>query len=241
MHLDLMMEAPLHHLLKVMDSQDIEKGLLILNLPEERRAFDKELVLYINNMDRLWVGCGLNIHDKTSFNDFETYLSKGINAKIKIHPHLFCITEEDIPLVIDSLTKYDTQIIVDSLYYGKEIEYHNGIKMGVAMARAYPNRKVVMAHSGSLDFLKCMMATRYMPNVYYDYSFIQNYFNKTSLRLDMVDFLRRTPNRIMFGSDCPSFSIANAKGAFYSIIQESGISQSQIEDVFYNNVLKVYD
>ena len=142
--------------------------------------------------------------------------------------------------MVDSVAQYDTQIIIDTLYYGHEIEYHNGIELGVALARRYPERNIVMAHCGSVEFLKCMMATRYLSNVYYDYSFIQTFFQNTSLRLDMVDFLRRTANRIMFGSDFPSFQLDNALSNMKSLANEARLSNEQIEIVMGLNAERIY-
>ena len=97
-----------------------------------------------------------------------------------------------------------------------------------------------MAHSGSIQFLKCMMATRYLPNVYYDYSFIQSFFQHTSLRLDMVDFLKRTPNRIMFGSDYPSFPIDSCLDNFMSLFEESGLDREKLGGLLSGNAEIVY-
>ena len=142
--------------------------------------------------------------------------------------------------MVASIAPYDTQIIVDSLFYGSEIEYHNGIETGLAIALRYPERKVIMAHSGSIDFLRCMMATRYLPNVFYDYSFIQSFFPHTSLRLDMVDFLGRTANRIMFGSDYPSFNIEKCVQDFSSLCDEAGLNDELRSKLFKLNAIAVY-
>lgn len=239
-HLNLKTDSPLENLIGQMDANQVERVMLILNNASERKAFQDEINLYRNNKDRFWIASGLNIHEEESVKGIEVLLGQGINTCIKVHPHMFGLTKEEIPQVIDALAAYTTPVIVDSLYYGKEIEYHNGVEYGVAIGRAFPERKVVIAHSGSLDFLKCMMATRYMPNVFYDYSFTQTFFNRTSLRLDMVDFLRRTTNKIMWGSDFPSFAIDRAINDFMSIVDEAGITPEQLNDVVYNNAIKVY-
>lgn len=239
-HLKPSDEAPVSNLLHQMDANGIEKAMLILNVKEEYDAFQKDIASYNAYRDRFWIAMGLNIHDSHSIRQTDSFINKGIGSCIKIHPHLFSLTKQEIPEVIEAISPYNTPVIVDALYYGQEIEYHNGLEYGVAIGKAYPTRNVVIAHSGSLDFLKCMMATRYMSNVFYDYSFIQSFFNKTSLRLDMVDFLRRTTNKIMWGSDAPSFEIKKALDDFLSIAEESQISEEQKCDVLYNNAIKIY-
>lgn len=239
-HLKPSDKAPVSSLLRQLDTYGIEKAMLILNVEEEYDALIKDIVSFKASCDRFWIAVGINIHDENSFARFDELRQLGIEPKVKIHPHLFKIRREEIGDVVKSVEPYDTQIIVDSLYYGEEIEYHNGVEVGLAIARQYPNRKVVMAHSGSVEFLKCMMLTRYLPNVYYDYSFIQTFFQNTSLRLDMVNFLSRTANRIMFGSDYPSFSIESALDNMKSLVEEAGLKDKQIEMVFAQNASKVY-
>lgn len=102
------------------------------------------------------------------------------------------------------------------------------------------NRNSIVAHSESLDFLKCMMSCRSMPHVLFDYSFIQSFFNQTSLRFDMVNFLKRTSNRIMFGSDRPSFNLKNTIDDMLSIATEAALSDTQLDDVLYGNAVKTY-
>ena len=239
-HLNPSDDAAVSCLLHRMDSNNIEKAMLILNIQEEYDAFNKDIASYSANKNRFWVAAGLNIHKQSSIELTERFIKEGIASCIKIHPHLFCLTKDDIPTVIEALSNYETPVIIDALYYGQEIEYHNGVEFSVSIGRAYPDRNVVVAHAGSLDFLKCMMATRYMKNIFYDYSFIQSFFNRTSLRLDMVDFLRRTTNKIMWGSDAPSLSIEKALNDFLSIAKEAEISENQKVDVLYNNAIKVY-
>ena len=97
-----------------------------------------------------------------------------------------------------------------------------------------------MAHSGSVEFLKCMMATRYLPNVYYDYSFIQTFFQHTSLRIDMVDFLHRTADRIMFGSDYPSFQLDSVVNSMTFLANEAGLTNEQKQMIFGLNAERVF-
>lgn len=239
-HLNLKDASPVAGLLHQMDKHGIGKAMLILNVKEEYDAFINDINSYKSNQDRFWIACGINIHDNSSFGRFDNLCQRGMEPKIKIHPRLFKIKKEEIDRVVYSIAQYDTQIIIDTLYYGHEIEYHNGIETGVAIALRYPERNVVMAHSGSVEFLKCMMATRYLPNVYYDYSFIQTFFQHTSLRIDMVDFLRRTADRIMFGSDYPSFQLDSVVNSMTFLANEAGLTNEQKQKVFGLNAERVF-
>lgn len=241
-HINLKTENPLQDLLIEMDENNVERSLLILNMPEERSAFLKEYELYRENRERIALSYGFDIHNSVSKVDLDKILElDGGKITIKIHPKLFGIVREEIPQVIEAVREYvGLPIMVDALYYAEDIEHHIGVELAVSLAREFNDRKIIVAHSGSLDFLKCMMACRYLPYVYFDYSFIQSFFNHTSLRLDMVDFLSRTSNRIMFGSDRPSFSLGKSIADFLDIAKESRISSAQLEDVLYNNASKLY-
>lgn len=239
-HPNLKDDFPVSSLLHQMDKKGIVKAMLILNVKEEYDAFLRDVNSFKFNQDRFWIACGINIHDKFSFSRFDELCQRGLEPKVKIHPRIFKIKKEDVKTVVDSIAQYNTQIIIDTLYYGHEIEFHNGIEIGVAIALRYPERNVVMAHSGSVEFLKCMMATRYLPNVFYDYSFIQTFFQNTSLRLDMIDFIRRTANRIMFGSDYPSFQFNNALSSIISLANEAGLNEEQITMVMGKNAENIY-
>lgn len=241
-HLNLKSEAPLNDFLAEMDSCNVERSLLILNIAEEREAFIKEYETYLSNNDRFALSCGLDINNSESKNDLDKILDKtGKQVVIKIHPKLFRIEYRDIQKVVESVSEYNNlPIMVDSLYYGEDIEHHIGVELSVALAREYRDRNIIVAHSGSVDFLKCMMACRYMPHVSFDYSFIQSFFSKTSLRLDMVNFLKRTSNRIMFGSDRPSFNMKQTINDMLSIAKEADLTDIQLDDVMYGNALKMY-
>ena len=241
LHLNIKDSTPLQSLLQEMKKERIEKGVLILNIPEERDAFFQDFSFYEQNKERLFILIGINVHDDSSCKDFEKLSNLGCKVGIKIHPHLFKLDLSDIQWYIDYLKHApNVPVMIDTLYYGAEIEHHIGVEFGVKLARHFSDRKFIMAHSGSLDFLKCMMATRYLDYVYYDYSFIQSFFKNTSLRIDMVDFLKRTSFRIMYGSDYPSFKMADCKNDFEALIKEAGLSEKQERDVLYNNALEVY-
>ncbi len=241
LHLDLKERDPLCSLLAKMDEESIDKGVLILNMPDERRAFLDNFRLYSHNKERFVILAGINSHDESSVKEFIQLIDLGCSPGIKIHPRLFNLTLDDISWYIDFCEQFPKMpIMIDSLFYGEMIEHHIGVEYGVFLARHFKDRNIIMAHSGSLDFLKCMMATRYLDNVYYDYSFIQSFFKNTSLRMDMVDFLKRTSFRIMYGSDFPSFKLSECRNDFLCLIKEASLNEKQIRDVFYNNALEVY-
>lgn len=245
LHLNLKSDSPMKDLLDEMAATGVSKALLILNLPSEVDAVLLEQTMYQQNADKFELAVGVNIHEENPRELFDRVRKiKNVSVEmicLKVHPCLFNLIKQDTKEVLSVLSTFgNNSIIVDSLYYGSNIENHIGVELGLAIAKSYPQRKVIMAHSGSLDFLKCMMLTRYLPNVFYDYSFTQSFFKNTHLRMDLIDFLRRTPNRVMWGSDRPSFKESITLEDFISLAKEANLLEDQIQDVLYNNAENVY-
>ena len=88
--------------------------------------------------------------------------------------------------------------------------------------------------------LECQMLTRWIPNIAYDLSLSSSYLIGTSIRFDMVNLIRYTSNRIMFGSDYPSISFMSAIQNFKTLCEESEVDQLQIASMFYDNANSLY-
>ena len=108
------------------------------------------------------------------------------------------------------------------------------------VAKKNPNKRIILAHTGSTRLLECCAFTRKIPNIFYDLSFVSTYFNHTSVRIDMINYLKYTSDRMMFGSDYPSFNIAGAKQALIEICEEAMLGEKQIDNVFSKTASKVY-
>lgn len=88
--------------------------------------------------------------------------------------------------------------------------------------------------------LKTFLLTRPLKNIYYDYSLTCNYLEGTSVHQDLINGLRNTNDRIMFGTDFPDFRFEEAIRATRKLCFEAGLNKEQEENVFYYNALGIY-
>lgn len=241
LHLDLNQEAPLSALLTQLDRNDIYRGVLILNTYVEQLIFKQEIEIY--NENRLRVAFGLSPHDNQSIDSYSDICgSINHNQIMKIHPRIMKVTKNDfleISHLIENLGM--STIVIDTLVYGPAYEYNVGIELGVYLAEKFPKCNIVLAHAGSTRMLECMMMTRWIENIYYDISFVNPYFIDTSVGIDMKYLLKRTANKVMFGSDFPSFSMEKAKTSLLGLCYEVALSTEEIEKILYGNASLVYD
>jgi predicted TIM-barrel fold metal-dependent hydrolase len=97
-----------------------------------------------------------------------------------------------------------------------------------------------MAHSGGIHLLQTMLYTRSVKNIFYDISFTCNYLYTTSVKQDMVHFLKYTANRVMFGSDYPDFTVHEAAKTVLELAGLAFLSEDQKERIFYQNAADMY-
>lgn len=244
LHIDVRLENPVRQLLSEIDNEKINNGVLIVNTDEECRCILKEKELLISN-SRIKLVAGLNIHSDNPYNILNSLSDFNSLCGIKLHPILYSYTKVDFEQILDSISRIEDNkqikvIVIDTLFNNEHIENHVGIELGIIVAKKNPNRRIILAHTGSTRLLECCAFTRKIPNIFYDLSFVSTYFNHTSVRIDMINYLKYTSDRMMFGSDYPSFNIAGAKQALIEICEEAMLGEKQIDNVFSKTASKVY-
>ena len=187
----------------------------------------------------------MNFHWSNPREIYDKINNIGKCVSIKIHPLLYNCIAEDTDSIVDTIKLFNEKeiknVVIDTLFNDEYIDNHIGIELGIRIAREFPSLSVILAHSGSTRLLECMAFTRNIRNIYYDLSFVSTYFNNTSLRYDMINYLKYTSDRMMFGSDYPSFSIQKALESLYDLCQEAQLSEEQIDNVFDNTGRIVYN
>ena len=240
LHMDIKQNKPLEALLREMDRGAVDRGVLILNTREEKTAFINDFSTF--NENRLRVAFGINPHDEHSINYYsEVREIIRFNRIAKIHPRFMQITRGDFKEIKRLLDRFDmSTIIIDTLVYGPRYEYNTGIELGIYLAEQNPQRNVILAHAGSTRMLECIMMTRWLENIYYDLSFVNPYFLTTSVEIDMKYLLRRTANRVLYGSDYPSFAIDKVKASFVDMCYEVGLNTEEVDKVLFKNASRIY-
>jgi len=157
---------------------------------------------------------------------------------LKIHSRRQKIRAEDYRSFYSKFELLPTgvPIIVDSFYYGSEMDYQPNLEETVKMIKAFPSLKFVIAHAGGYELLRYFFHLRELPNVWYDLSFSLQYLNDSSVFLDLRKLVRFTDDRkIMFGSDYPYAAPKRQHGILGSLLEELSFTDQQIERIFFAN------
>ena len=243
LHLNTNSPTPLSELLAQMKRSSIERGVLIVNTEAERDLLMNEKEL-LDTADHIKLIAGLNIHWKDPYAIINSLSSFRHLCGIKLHPLLYGYERLDFDAICSAIqasgSKALKNIVIDTLFNDEHVENHVGIELGICVSRAFPEKNVILAHCGSTRLLECCAFTRRIPYIFYDLSFVAAYFNHTSLRLDMMNYLKHTSNRMMFGSDYPSFEIKRAVRSLREICEEACLNEADMNDVFCATALKVY-
>lgn len=242
-HLNPKNTRSFNDLIYQMDERNVNKGVLIINTREELDMFLENKKTFLEYKERFRLVCGVNIHETLPFQMFDELKLWDDSLDIKLHPLLYNYKKEDFykieNVLVERLNDF-RNIVIDTLYNDEHFENHIGIELGAYLARKFPQKKVVLAHSGSVKLLECFAFTRQIPNIFYDFSFVATYFDHTHIRFDMINYLKYTSNRIMFGSDYPSFKIENAIAHICDLFKEANMSDEQINDVLYSTAERIY-
>lgn len=217
--------------------------LLIVNNESEAEIFwKKERQIVEGNL-----GASVNIafildcNNKKWRCNFDKIEERGWNYAVKIHPRLSNISFSQFEMILDKVNDLNCNtIIIDNWIYGPRIENHIGTELTIYLSEHLTDKKIVMAHSGGVKLLETMLITRPLENVFYDLSETCTFFANTSVQLDIVHFLKWSKDRVVFGSDYPSFSINECVYMLNQDMKEAGYSREDINDVMYYNACKIF-
>ncbi len=241
MHLDMGAKEPYKSLKASMDGASFSKGMLILNSLQEEAVFWNHKEEIISDGKIGAVAAILDVREAATLRFFEKARKDNLNVAVKLHPRITNIKREDFESIYQALGMLERKnIIVDAFVYGPRLENHVGAELAIYLAERLTDSVITLAHAGGCDILKCMLLTRPLTNIVYDYSLTCSYLEFSSVRADMVNSLRFAGGRIMFGSDFPDFSFERAVQAAEGLCDEARLTQEQAEDVFYNNACRIY-
>lgn len=137
--------------------------------------------------------------------------SNGILLGIKLHPRNSQITKSKFTKIHKKLSNVGFDfIVVDCFYYGSKVKSHINLELAIFLANKFTDKNILLAHGGGIKALEFMLYTRELRNIFYDYSFSINYLFGTSVWKDIQHSFKFNSNRILFGSDYPSFEIQDA-------------------------------
>lgn len=240
-HLNLKTAAPWADFKERMIRDGVDGSVLILNTPEEQQlALEQGQKLCEEGRVRFAACLDHRQPDPLAF--VHTVREKRIPLTIgKLHPRVTDIRREEFSALVPLLERADFKtVIVDCFVYGHQIENHVGMELGIYLAQRFPEINFVLAHSGGCRLLETMLCTRTLSNIYYDYSLSCCYLWNTSIWQDMVQMLKFNSHRIMFGSDYPDFTPAQAKEKILLLAKQAELTPEQTERVLDKNAYALY-
>ncbi len=200
----------------------LDAAVLILNDSTEKREYFAHKDLFEKSLVSIHPVLLFDIHKIKQFEmDINSIVNSNTEYSIKLHPRLTGISSKDFDSIYDALQHYCFRnIVVDSFLYGSNSENNCYIELSIFLAKKFSHKKVIMAHFGGIKVLETMLRTRELKNIYYDSSFSQNYLRDTSVWIDLKYSIIHSPQRVMFGSDMPSYSFFDGKEALHELLGE---------------------
>ena len=238
-HLNMKSDNPIKYIEDCFAQRKIAGCVLILNTQEEKEFFIKNFNLFELYGKSIHIASALDFHQLRLCRKFNEFLeNKGIEYSVKLHPRMHYITKGDFDVIIKMLKTISCRsIVIDSFYYGSDLETHIMLELGILLAKKFQNLNIVYAHFGGHKILEMMLCTRNLKNVYYDLSHTQNYLFETSVLLDMRHAIKYCLRRIMFGTDFPDFNFDEAYEKSIQILEPLNMSKEETK-LFYSGVAK---
>jgi predicted TIM-barrel fold metal-dependent hydrolase len=166
----------------------------------------------------------------------------GLRA-VKVHPRLQNVdlsgpTHEDLwralndarfPLVVDAYPQSATASVPIAHMLPFAYEEH---------VRKYTEIQFVLAHAGAHRVLDTYFLCRSLRNYHCDLSYTATALRGTSVEADMRFVVTNADRKVMFGSDFPEVSLAEALEAFRALCH--GVAEEKRANVFARNAAALY-
>lgn len=213
----------------------LEGFILILNTLEEKKLFLSSLY---NDFKKIFPLSAVAINYEYLDLEFISLMNQqNIKLGIKLHPRLSNIIKDKFTYIVEKMKRLSFDfIVIDCFYYGSNLETHTNLELSILIAKCFQNKNVLLAHGGGHKVLEYMLYTRDLKNIFYDFSLTSNYLKDTSIKQDIVNFIKFNNSKIFFGSDYPDFNVRNALESYKNFIQKSNIEDEKIKKIFFYNV-----
>ena len=232
MHFNLSSADPVMDLLAQLDSVKASGCVLILNSDDEEGVFLRNKPQLLDNNYNIFTSTLINL--QTSKKEELPY--------VKIHPRLTGLTRDDIPKMMSLVDNCGARVItIDCFVYGHFLSNDIGVELGIELAKRFCEKKIVLAHAGGVRLLECIMQTKTLQNIFYDLSLTLNYLWHSSIQQDMILLLKYHNNRVLFGSDYPSFKLVEAETNMEKLCSKARLSCSEANMLYYENALRLYE
>jgi predicted TIM-barrel fold metal-dependent hydrolase len=234
--------------MKYFDSHThLEKGKASYDLPGVSRwnVIFNTVESYQQNKHRLGEQDTVSlIFDYRRHYDFvKNEISSGRVQALKIHTREQHIDEQEYALLERRLAALKTTcpVIYDAFYYGHALAHQPSLAHIIRLARHFPDRPIVVAHSGGYEVLKYFVHLRTLSNIYYDLSFSLQYLQDSSCFPDFVKLIAYTDkSRILFGSDFPWASPRMQFRILKRIFRRLRLSKLAQQQILFDNANRLF-
>jgi len=236
MHLNMKSENIVEDFVHQVKINSLSGFNLILNSEEEKEYF------FNNSGNFSKIGVPFAVTQGLNFRSVDEDMFSAESVKsVKLHPRLHNITKNDFIQIKDKLSSYYVDVIVvDAFFNGHHFENHIGIELAVFLAEEFPEAKIIIAHMGGHKALECVLLTKTLYNIYHDISFSMNFFEDTSVALDILFLCKKYNKRIMFGSDYPDYSVREALSCMNRYLDQGDFDETERANLLYKNAMSIY-
>jgi len=172
-----------------------------------------------------------------------TLAANGVRA-VMVNSYLQQIESNDFPAVLKAFryaAAKDLVICIDGSYGTSKMYTYDNLQLACYVADHISEVPVVIVHAGGYRVIEAMLLALDKSNVWLDTSFSLPYYLGASIEQDFAYVIKKLNfNRVVFGSDHPYISFTAALAAHQAFFQKHNFSDSQIENVFYNNAIELF-
>ena len=184
----------------------------------------------------------VNFHRVDVLDYLELCLIQGVKS-IMFNSYLQHITELDFEKVLKVCQFAESNkmiICIDGSYGTTKMYLYDNMKLACFIADFIDSVPIIIIHSGGYRIIEAMLLALDKSNIYLDTSFSLPYYIGSSLEQDFAFAYRKVgTHRILFGSDHPYLIYNDAISQHIDFFERYGFNTSQIEDIFYNNAVRI--
>ena len=237
-------EKLIEELLVRMKNNNIDKSVLI---PYETHVENYYLDMIKKKYDNKFFVFGMldfNITDEEFEECIVNILSDYPFDGIKIHPRYqgVDLRSNKVKKVVEIAAQYGIPIMFDCLPGNGKIAIWKTHPYWIdELAKQFPNAKLIIAHLGGSNILDAYAIVKGNKNVFLDISASLIKYEGSSVIRDIEFVLNefRGSDKLLFGTDYPTFSIEQTINGYQSIFDKLEFTKKEREDVVHNNIEKL--
>ncbi|HMW62040.1 MAG TPA: amidohydrolase family protein [Leptospiraceae bacterium] len=163
---------------------------------------------------------------------------------IKFHPYGQQIETEEMERILavcETAEQLGMAILVCTSFGTSKMHQHDGLGLACRISEVVSRVPLVLLHSGGMRCFEAFLLAEDKPNVVLETSFSLNYWKGSRFADDfMFIFKRLGSGRVMYGSDFPYVSFAEARAYLAEQLNSHGFTPAEQSDIFYGTADRVF-